>query len=324
MPQQRSRDSVRGRLRSAIRIRHYSRRTEKAYLYWAERFVAFHRGKHPARMGGAEVVSFLSHLAERQNVAASTQNQAFNALVFLYGQVLGTPLEELGPIVRARRPRRLPVVLTEQEARDLIGAISGSPRLVASLLYGSGLRLLEALRLRVKDVDFGRGEIRVRDGKGRRDRVTMLPRSLGDDLRRQLEVAHAYHRADLAEGFGEVGLPDALARKYPGAPKEWHWQYVFPGQRRSLDSCSGCERRHHLHESTVQRSVKAALRRTGIAKNASCHSLRHSFATHLLERGQDIRTVQELLGHRSVATTMVYTHVLGRGAGGVASPLDRC
>lgn len=324
MPQQYSRDSVRGRLRSAIRIRHYSRRTEKAYLYWAERFVAFHRGKHPAGMGGPEVVSFLSHLAERQNVAASTQNQAFNALVFLYGQVLGTPLEELGPIVRARRPRRLPVVLTEQEASDLIGAMSGSPRLVASLLYGSGLRLLEALRLRVKDVDFGRGEIRVRDGKGRRDRVTMLPRSLGDDLRRQLEVAHAYHRADLAEGFGEVVLPDALARKYPGAPKEWHWQYIFPGQRRSLDSNSGRERRHHLHESTVQRAVKAALRHTKIAKNASCHSLRHSFATHLLERGQDIRTVQELLGHRSVATTMVYTHVLDRGARGVASPLDRC
>lgn len=322
MSPQTSGDSIRDRLRRAIRTRHYSRRTEQAYVYWAERFVAFHRGRHPARMGGPEVVAFLGHLAERQNVAASTQNQAFNALVFLYREVLEAPLEGLGPIVRARRPRRLPVVLTEQEVRALLEAMTGVPGVVAALLYGSGLRLLEALRLRVKDVDFDRGEIVIREGKGRRDRVTMLPHSLRDTLLHQLEVARAYHRADLAQGFGAVFLPGALDRKYPAAPKEWHWQYVFPAQRRSVDRRSGGERRHHLHESTVQRAVKAAVRRAGIAKNASCHSLRHSFATHLLERGQDIRTVQELLGHRSVATTMVYTHVLNRGGLGVASPLD--
>ena len=284
--------------------------------------MAFHRGRHPARMGGPEVVAFLGHLAERKHVAASTQNQALNALVFLYREVLEAPLEGHGPIVRARRPRRLPVVLTEQEVRALLGAMSGVPGVVAALLYGSGLRLLEALRLRVKDIDFDRGEIVVREGKGRRDRVTVLPHSLRDALLHQLGVARAYHCTDLAQSFGEVFLPGALDRKYPAAPKEWHWQYVFPAQRRSVDQRSGGERRHHLHESTVQRAVKAAVRRAGIAKNASCHSLRHSFATHLLERGQDIRTVQELLGHRSVATTMVYTHVLNRGGLGVASPLD--
>jgi len=322
MSPQQAGDSVRGRLRRAIRTRHYSPRTEKAYLYWAERFVAFHGGRHPARLGGPEVAAFLGDLAERQHVAASTQNQAFNALVFLYRVVLEVPLEDLGPVVRARQPRRLPVVLTEREARNLIEALSGVPCLVAGLLYGSGLRLLEALRLRVKDLDFERGEIVIRAGKGRRDRVTMLPQSLRDDLGRQLEIARAYHRADLAAGFGAVSLPGALARKYPSAPQEWAWQYVFPAQRRAVDPRSGRERRHHLHETTVQRAVKSAVRRAGIAKNASCHSLRHSFATHLLARGQDIRTVQELLGHRSVATTMVYTHVLNRGALGVASPLD--
>jgi integron integrase len=310
------------RLRQAIRVRHYSRRTEQAYVHWVRRFVLFHGKRHPARMGAPEVGEFLSFLAVREGVAASTQNQALNALVFLYRDVLEQPLEAIGAVVRAKQPHRLPVVLAPAEVRALFGELRGTPRVVAGLLYGSGLRLLEAVRVRVKDLDFARREIVVRDGKGRHDRVTMLPARLVEALRQQLDVARALHLADLAEGFGAVYLPDALARKYPGAAREWGWQYVFPAQQRSCDPRTGEVRRHHLSEATVQRAVRAAVMRAGLVKPASCHSLRHSFATHLLERGQDIRTVQELLGHRSVATTMIYTHVLNRGARGVVSPLD--
>jgi integron integrase len=273
-------------------------------------------------MGAAEVSAFLSHLAVVGRVAASTQNQALSALVFLYRVVLERPDLELEDLVRARRPVHLPVVLTTSEVSALLGNLSGEPRLVAGLLYGAGLRLLEALRLRVKDVDLSRGELVVRQGKGCKDRVTMLPRSLERDLRTQIESARAIHQDDLRAGFGAVALPDALARKYPSAAREWGWQWVFPASRRYTDAKTGTEHRHHLHETVVQRAVKRAVSATGIAKPASCHTLRHSFATHLLASGYDIRTVQELLGHRDVSTTMVYTHVLNRGGRGVRSPLD--
>jgi len=311
-------------VRAACRVRHYSRRTERAYAQWVKRFVLFHGKRHPRELGSAEVSEFLSHLALSARVSASTQNQALAALVFLYRHVLDPPAPELAldDLVRARRPARLPVVLTRDEVGALLAELDGDARLVAALLYGAGLRLLEALRLRAKDLDLARGEIVVRDGKGRKDRVTMLPRSLAAELGAQLARARALHARDLASGAGDVALPDALARKYPGAAREWGWQWLFPASRRYRDPESGGERRHHLHETVVQRAVKRAVRAAGIAKPASCHTLRHSFATHLLEAGYDIRTVQELLGHSSVATTMVYTHVLNRGARGVRSPLD--
>jgi integron integrase len=287
-----------------------------------KRFVLFHGKRHPDEMGAAEVSAFLSHLAVVGRVAASTQNQALSALVFLYRVVLERPDLELEDLVRARRPVHLPVVLTTSEVNALLANLSGEPGLVAGLLYGAGLRLLEALRLRVKDVDLSRGELVVRQGKGRKDRVTMLPRSLARDLRAQIERARAIHQDDLRAGFGAVALPDALARKYPNAAREWGWQWVFPASRRYTDTKTGTEHRHHLHETVVQRAVKRAVSAAGIAKHASCHTLRHSFATHLLAAGYDIRTVQELLGHRDVSTTMVYTHVLNRGGRGVRSPLD--
>jgi integron integrase len=311
------------RVRNACRVRHYSPRTERAYVQWAKRFVLYHGKRHPSEMGSAEVGAFLSHLAIEQRVSASTQNQALNALVFLYREVLEQKLADLEHVIRARVPLRLPVVLTPEEVRRLLPRVqAGEPRLAAGLLYGAGLRLLESLRLRVKDLDLERGEIMVRDGKGRKDRVTMLPRSLAADLRAQLARARALHERDLAAGFGAVALPDALARKYPGAAREWGWQWLFPAHRRFRDAETGAERRHHLHETVVQRAVKRAVRAAGIAKPASCHTLRHSFATHLLASGYDIRTVQELLGHRDVKTTMIYTHVLNRGGRGVRSPLD--
>jgi integron integrase len=311
-------------VREACRVRHYSARTERVYAQWVKRFVLFHGKRHPREMGAAEVSGFLSHLAVVGRVSASTQNQALAALVFLYSVVLGRDGRELQleELVRARRPARRPVVLTRAEVDALLAGLDGEAWLVASLLYGAGLRLLEGLRLRVKDLDFARGEIAVRDGKGRKDRVTMLPHALHEPLRAQLERARAVHVADRAAGFGAVALPDALARKYPGAPLEWGWQWVFPATRRHRDAENGTERRHHLHETAVQRAVKKAARAARIAKPASCHTLRHSFATHLLAAGYDIRTLQELLGHRSVATTMIYTHVLNRGAHGVRSPLD--
>ena len=310
------------RVRAALRTRHYSLRTEESYVAWVKRFVLFHGKRHPDTMGGPEINAFLSSLATDGRVAASTQNQALSALLFLNRHVLEKPFPEMPALVRARRPARLPVVLTRDEVRRVLARLGGEPRLVATLLYGSGLRLTEALRLRVKDLDLSRNEILVRDGKGQKDRITMLPAALKPDLAAYLKTVRARHDAELARGGGDVHLPDAIRIKYPGAAKSWAWQYVFPAGRESADPRSGEFRRHHLPETAVQRAVKRAVEGADVAKLASCHTLRHSFATHLLESGYDIRTIQELLGHRDVATTMIYTHVLNTGGRGVRSPLD--
>jgi len=309
-------------VRDALRVRHYSLRTEQAYVYWIREFILFHNKQHPDNLREDAVSRFLSHLATERNVAASTQNQALSGLLFLYEHVLGRPLDLLKNIVRAKRPERLPVVFTRDEVRRILARLDGVEFLMASLLYGSGLRLLECLRLRTKDLDFGYNQITVRDAKGNKDRVTMLPASVKAQLRQHLVSVKTIHDQDLQEGFGEVFLPGALAKKYPNAPSEWGWQYVFPAKKRSSDPRSGLTRRHHVNESQLQRAVKQAIRRAGISKQGSCHVLRHSFATHLLESGYDIRTVQELLGHKDVSTTMVYTHVLNQGGRGVKSPLD--
>ena len=311
------------RLREAIRSRHYSRRTEQTYWYWIRYFVRFHGTRHPAQMGAPEVTAFLSWLATERNVAAATQNQALSALLFLYKQVLGVELPWLDALVRAQRPVRIPSVLSEAEVRRLLQCVSGSVRLMVGLLYGAGLRQIECLSLRVKDVDFAYRQILVRDGKGARDRVTMLPENLVQPLQQHLGKVRALHGRDLKEGFGEVRLPYALARKYPRAARNWVWQYVFPSGNRSPDPENGVIRRHHVHPDTLSRAVSRAARSAGIEKRVSCHTLRHSFATHLLERGYDIRTVQELLGHSDVSTTMIYTHVMNKGARAVKSPLDR-
>jgi integron integrase len=311
------------RVRDAIRSRHYSRRTEKTYWYWIRWFIRFHGMRHPAEMGGAEVQSFLSWLATERDVAAATQNQALSALLFLYQKVLGQELPWLDGISRAKRPVRLPAVLSEAEVRRLLGGLHGVKWLMASLLYGSGLRQIECLTLRVKDVNFAYRQILVRDAKGGKDRVTMLPEGVIEPLQEHLGRVRLLHRRDLAEGFGEVSLPHALARKYPRAGYEWGWQFVFPSKNRSADPATGVIRRHHVYPDTLHRAIKRAAAAAAIIKPVSCHTLRHSFATHLLERGQDIRTVQELLGHSDVSTTMIYTHVLNRGARGVKSPLDR-
>jgi integron integrase len=311
------------RVREEIRARHYSRRTEKAYWHWIRRFIFFHGKRHPSSMGAAEVSAFLSWLATSRNVAAATQNQALSALLFLYKHVLGVSLPWLDGMVRAQRPVRLPAVLTEAEVRRLLGQIEGSARLMVGLLYGAGLRQIECLMLRVKDIDFSYRQVIVRDGKGMRDRATMLPENLVQPLQRHLGKVRLLHQRDLKEGHGEVWLPRALARKYRRAGYQWAWQFVFPSAGRSADPESGAVRRHHVHPDTLSRAVKQAARAAGIAKHVSCHTLRHSFATHLLERGYDIRTVQELLGHADVSTTMVYTHVMNKGARGVKSPLDR-
>ena len=297
-------------------------RTEHAYAGWVKRFVQANRGRHPRELGIDAVESFLSNLASRDEVAASTQNQALSALLFLYREVLGQELPWMDDIRRAKRPQRLPVVLTRDEVGRLLSQLEGREWLMANLLYGSGMRLLECARLRVKDLEFSRGEIVVRNGKGGKDRVTMLPRTLVPALRVQLDESRRMHRRDVEAGHGNVWLPDALARKYPQAPFEWPWQWVFPASQRSRDPRTGEMRRHHLDESVLQRAVKRAVRGARIEKPATCHTLRHSFATHLLEAGYDIRTVQELLGHTDVSTTQIYTHVLNRGARGVVSPLD--
>lgn len=299
-----------------------SRSTEESYTRWVRRYVVFHGKRHPQEMGAKEVRAFLVHLAVERDIAASTQNQALAALLFLYRNVLDQQLDDLGEIPAAKRPTRLPTVFTREEARAVLAELNGRPRLMASLLYGSGLRLMECLRLRAKDIDFDQHHLVVRDGKGAKDRATMLPDSVSEPLRRHLERVKLLHEQDLGNGFGSVHLPHALARKYPNAPKEWAWQYVFPSGRISRDPRSDARRRHHLSPSSLQKAVKDALRRAKIHKLASCHTFRHSFATHLLEAGYDIRTVQELLGHKDVRTTMIYTHVLNRGGMGVRSPLD--
>ncbi len=311
------------RMRLAIRARHYSRRTETAYLRWVRRFILFHDRRHPDAMGEAEVTAFLSSLAMDQHVSASTQSQALSAILFLYRKVLNRELPWLADVVRAKAPQRMPVVLTRSEVRGVLGQIEGVPALMATLLYGAGLRLLECARLRVKDIDFDRNQISVHGGKGDKDRVTVLPTSVKETLRRHLEQARRRHQQDLERGAGWVALPGALARKYPNAGREWAWQWVFPATRTYVDPENGQRRRHHLHESVLQRAVKIAVYKAGVTKPASCHTLRHSFATHLLEDGYDIRTVQELLGHHDVSTTMIYTHVLNRGGRGVLSPADR-
>ena len=310
------------RMRALLRTRHYSIRTEDTYVQWARRYILFHDKKHPSMMGAPEINEFLSWLAVERNVAASTQNQALSGILFLYREVLGEEVPWMNDLVRARRTARVPVVLTRDEVRRLLGAMTGTPHLVARLIYGTGMRVLEALRLRVKDLDFQSSEVTVRAGKGNKDRATPLPRVLAGALRHHLERVRALHDRDLAEGFGRVWMPDALARKYPHADRSWGWQWVFPSAQRSVDPRSGIELRHHLGEHLVQRAVQGAARSTGIARPATPHTLRHSFATHLLQSGHDIRTVQELMGHASVKTTMIYTHVLGLGASGVMSPLD--
>jgi integron integrase len=310
-------------VRDRVRIKHYSIRTEQAYVDWVRRFVVFCDLRHPRELGREEVEAFLTHLAVAGRVSASTQNQAKSALLFLYKEVLGVELPWLDGIQSAKRSVRLPVVLTPEEVEAVLAAADGTPGLILRLLYGTGMRVLECLRLRVKDVDFGRWEILVRDGKGAKDRVTMLPMRLALPLREHLARVKRLHAADLAASMQGVSLPFALARKYPNAGREWAWQYVFPSSRPSTDPRSGVERRHHVHETVVQRTMRQALMNAGIGKPATPHTLRHSFATHLLEAGYDIRTVQELLGHADVATTMIYTHVLNRGGRGVASPLDR-
>ena len=310
------------RVRQAIRIRHYSGRTEQAYIAWIRRFIVFHGKRHPRELGEREVTAFVSHLAER-GVSASTQNQALSAILFLFEVVIGRRLAWMNEIVRAQRPVRLPVVLSRFEVSALLSRLRGPTWLMASLMYGAGLRLLECAELRVKDINFDRGELTVRDGKGGKDRVTMLPAAVKGPLVTHLKWVKAQHEADLAAGRGRVALPGALRAKYPNAASEWAWQWIFPATRLYVDQETGERRRHHLHESVPQRAVKDAARAADISRPATCHSLRHSFATHLLEAGYDIRTIQELLGHRDVSTTMIYTHVLNQGGRGVRSPLDQ-
>ena len=315
-------EGVLDRMRRQLRLRHYSRRTEKVYCQWVRRFVAFHEQRHPLVLEPADVTKFLSHLADELKVSASTQNQALAALLFLYSHVLGQEIEAAVQFVRAKRPERVPVVLTPAEIGRLLGRMSGTTHLMAAILYGAGLRLLECASLRVKDVDFERREITVRDGKGQKDRKVPLPDAISEALRVQLQSVREQHQRDLAIGAGFVQLPTAIRRKYPRANREWPWQWVFPATRCYIEPVTRERRRHHLHETVLQRAVRQAALRADIAKPVSCHTLRHSFATHLLEHGCDIRTIQELLGHRDVSTTMIYTHVLNRGGLGLRSPLD--
>jgi integron integrase len=310
------------RLREALRSRHYSRRTEETYCLWVRRFIYFHKIRHPAEMAEPEINAFLTHLAVKDRVSASTQTQALSALVFLYRNVLKREIGELEGLIRARKPKRLPIVLTKDEVRAVITELEGQNRLIAGLMYGAGLRLMECLRLRVQDLDFSANQITVRDGKGSKDRLTMLPQGIKEPLKEHLKGVQTIHQRDLKEGWGRVFLPDALARKYLNAAAEWRWQWVFPQENRWVNPRTGEEGRHHVDESIVQKAIKTAVRKAGITKHATCHTFRHSFATHLLQDGYDIRTVQELLGHEDVKTTMIYTHVLNRGGRGVRSPMD--
>jgi integron integrase len=309
-------------VRDVIRKKHYSIRTEEAYVQWIKRFILFHSKRHPKDMGEKEISAYISYLASHGKVASSTQNQALNAIVFLYKQVLKIEIGDLGQMERAKKPEKLPVVLSKNEVRQVLAGLSGQFRLMGQLLYGCGLRLMECVRLRVKDIDFELNQIIVRDGKGMKDRSTMLPNQLRSLLIDHLEKVKITHLQDLENGFGEVYLPFALERKYRNASKEWAWQYVFPANAISTDPRSGKMRRHHVSESALQKAVRTAARRTALTKPVSPHTFRHSFATHLLEAGYDIRTVQELLGHKNVTTTMIYTHVLNKGGKGVRSPLD--
>jgi integron integrase len=309
-------------VRDVIRLKHYSLRTERTYCDWIERFIRFHQMRHPAEMNELEVGEFLTDLVRTGNVSASTQNQALSALLFLYKHVLKQEIGWLQKVERAKKPARLPVVLSKDEVHKVFAHLHGTMKLMASLLYGSGLRLMECVRLRVKDIDFAYARITIRDTKSGRDRVTMLPVNLAAPLQQHLEKVKAQHIQDVADGFGEAWLPDALARKYPNAPREWSWQFVFPSARISIDPRTQVKRRHHIDESALQQAVKKAVRASEITKPASCHTFRHSFATHLLENSYDIRTVQELLGHKDVSTTMIYTHVLNKPGLGVRSPLD--
>jgi integron integrase len=311
-------DIVRGK----IRLKHYSIRTEQAYVDWIKRYILHFNKRHPKDLGANEVEQFLTYLAVEGRVAASTQNQAKSALLFLYKEVLGAELPWLDKVQQAKAPKRLPVVLSKDEVRLILRHLDGTHHLIVSLLYGTGMRILEALRLRVKDIDFSRKEILIRDGKGFKDRITMLPASLVAPLKAHLQKVKVLHDDDLAKGFGAVYMPQALGKKYPYAARDWAWQYVFPSAKLSVDPRSGESRRHHVQDQAIQRAVRQAVRDAGITKLATPHTFRHSFATHLLEGGYDIRTVQELLGHSDVATTMIYTHVLNKGGHGVDSPLD--
>ena len=309
-------------VRETIRTKHYSIRTEQSYVQWIRRYIIFHNKRHPEDIGEKEINAFLKHLAVNRSVTASTQTQALSAIIFLYKEVLGREIGFIENVYRAKKPRRLPIVFSRQELRAIMRHLSGERWLMANIIYGAGLRLMECLRLRIKDIDFSYMQIIVRDGKGQKDRITILPDIIKHPLKEHLKKVWNRHQNDLKEGYGRVSLPSALSRKYPNADKEWGWQYVFPSRNRSVDPRSGLIKRHHLSEHFLQRAIKSALRTAKISKMGSTHSLRHSFATHLLEDGYDIRSIQELLGHKDVRTTMIYTHVLNRGGRGVKSPAD--
>jgi integron integrase len=317
-----SKPKLMDQLRESLRARHYSRRTEQTYCSWVKRFIFFHNVRHPEKMAEPEINAFLTHLAVKEKVSASTQNQALSALLFLYRHVIGREVGALSDVIRARKPKRLPVVMSHSEVKAVLADLSGYKWLMASLMYGAGLRLMECLRLRVQDIDFSRNEILVRDGKGAKDRITMLPESRKSPLLNHLKQVRMVHEKDLADGWGRVLMPDALDRKYPNASKDWRWQWIFPQENRWENTKTGQQGRHHIHESIIQKAVAGAVRKSALTKHASCHTFRHSFATSLLEKGYDIRTIQELLGHKDVKTTMIYTHVLNRGGKGVKSPVD--